>query len=114
MASEATPSLASLCASGEAAHVAARLQAAEGLPDNWQMSPSASEPPPLHCAALAGHADVIRVLLAHGAAPGTRDAGHAHRTAAHCAALRGHAECLEVLLDADAALVSVRDRDWER
>ncbi|HLY98469.1 MAG TPA: ankyrin repeat domain-containing protein, partial [Candidatus Angelobacter sp.] len=50
---------------------------------------------PLHDAAMQGHAEVIRFLLAHGAEPGTRDKfGH---TPLETALVYKHADAAKVL-----------------
>jgi len=57
---------------------------------------------------LAGHAELLTVLIEHGAElDGTTTPG---RTALHCAAARGHAESVTVLL-ACGASVAVKDGD---
>lgn len=54
---------------------------------------------PLHEAASCGYADIVRLLLTHGADPNLRDA-LSDSTAVHYAAKGGHIECLQLLLDA--------------
>lgn len=55
----------------------------------------------LHAAAKAGHADLVRLLLAHGADPNAREAGD-NTTALHWAAAGGHIDSVRALLDAGA------------
>jgi ankyrin repeat protein len=62
---------------------------------------------PLHVAAERGHADIVELLLGHGADPNQRSAyGH---FALHCAAMRGRRGVIELLL-AYGARPDVRDR----
>jgi len=53
---------------------------------------------PLHAAAFAGNADVVRVLLAHGADTSTRDARY-HGTAAGWANYAGHTAVRDLILE---------------
>lgn len=65
--------------------------------------------PPLCLAAAQGHADVVRLLLQHGAAPTARNRDG--RSAVLCAALAGHAEAVAVLVAAGADLAEGERRD---
>ena len=51
---------------------------------------------PLHLAALAGHAEPARLLIAHGADPQIRDSGH-NSTASEWAEFFGHREIVQLL-----------------
>ena len=98
-----------------------RLVVAEGAPvpgywaytvtAAWEVAPAGDPPPrpadpeettPLHAAAAAGQADVVRQLLTAGAALEAGD--NRDRTPLHHAAGAGHVEVVELLLAAGAAL----------
>ena len=64
----------------------------------------------LHWAACEGHADVIEVLLKHGANVNAKDNGG--WTALHWAAKLGHADVVEVLLKHGADVNARDDRGW--
>ena len=88
------------CAAGHALllqHL--RLEAAQG-------------PPPLHVAALAGHADMVRELVRAGAALDLQD--KQQRTALMKAARNGHTEVVEALLRAPKVAVAADPRPRRR
>ncbi len=66
---------------------------------------------PLHAAAAARNAGIVRALLAHGADPNVRQEGSF--TPLHEAALHGHEEMVELLLEhgADPRLRTNEDKD---
>lgn len=57
---------------------------------------------PLHLACLEGHADVVKVLLEHGAEVEARNTSL--WTPLDCASAKGHVYCVHLLLDYDAPL----------
>ena len=86
----------------------------------WEVAPAGDPPPrpadpeettPLHAAAAAGQADVVRQLLTAGAALEAGD--NRDRTPLHHAAAAGHVEVVESLLAAGAAL-EARDNRGRR
>jgi len=94
------------CARGDA-DVVRRL--IENDPDLVRArNPSGGGGTGLHAAAGRGHADVVRVLLAHGADPNARDEGD-NAYALHFAAGAGHLEIVRALLDAGGDVHGVGD-----
>jgi ankyrin repeat protein len=89
------------CEAGDVAALPAMLQARP----EWvrEMNPTAPHPgwTGLHAAARAGRADVVRLLLQHGAEPNVREAGD-NTSALHWAAASGDVETVQALLDAGA------------
>jgi hypothetical protein len=62
----------------------------------------------LHAAAKAGHVEVVRLLLEHGADPNAREAGD-NTYPLHWAAAHGHLETVRALLDAGGDVHGVGD-----
>lgn len=62
---------------------------------------------PLHRAALGGHSDVMRELLAHGASAATLSCGG--RSILHACAMSGSGEAVRVLLEKEAGLEATDD-----
>jgi ankyrin repeat protein len=62
----------------------------------------------MHAAAKAGHADVARLLLEHGADPNAREAGD-NTSPLHWAAAGAHVDTIRLLLDAGADVQGVAD-----
>lgn len=89
------------CRRGDAAHVSRRLESDPQLAR--ATLPNAPHPgwTALHTAAQAGHGEVLKVLLAHGAVVDAREAGD-NTTALHWAAARADIALVRTLLDAGA------------
>ena len=64
---------------------------------------------PLYLAAYHGHAEMIKLLLAHGADVAT--VARQGRNSLHVAAIRGHSECCKVLIQIGHISVDTMDRD---
>lgn len=89
------------------------LEAAKALlaQDPYRVSKKApGKVSPLHRAAALGHAAIVALLLAHGAAPDAKDYGG--RTALHAAAERGHLAAAQALA-AHGAKLDLMDETGE-
>jgi ankyrin repeat protein/uncharacterized glyoxalase superfamily protein PhnB len=96
------------CASGEA-EVVRRLLASDPTLARVSQPDAPHEGwTGLHAAAKAGHVDLVRTLLEHGADPNAREAGD-NTSALHWAAAHGLLETVRVLLDAGADVHGIGD-----
>jgi hypothetical protein len=92
----------------ELGHVAALRALLDGGADLKAELKDESEAPPrpggtaLHCAALHGHAEAVRLLLGAGSVVEAADT--ARQTALQLAAYEGHVEVAQLLLDAGSAI----------
>ena len=95
--------------SGRAAEVEAALEAGISVTVVDSVDGEGTGWPPLHCAAFAGHADIVRLLVSRGGANvDARDPSG--RTALHCAALAGHVAVARLLI-AHGASCDAGDND---
>lgn len=93
----ATP-LYSAALNGDRSYDCIELLLRSGADPNLPMSRDGTKSTPLHAAAVAGHANIIPLLVSYGADLEANGDG----TPLSCAAEYGHAACVEALLRAGA------------